>query len=561
MDVLGAQAPSAQLPQVPPVPGKADRTEIDRHVKHLLAVAKNSTVLYHHENLFPIPFLGTAASEFSPLSYVIKQETVESSFFCCLDLSGRELWRLALPTTIEWGFPGMQRLNGNVGSEYQVYLKGFHHFLLLVHGRTMTAIDTTPQSEKILWSKTASSVLKSQQNSARTSSSNQRPYAQVPLNSTFVSPHAVIYWDTHGVCGLDPQTGQRLWARKISDGNCTLMGDDEHLFLVFPEKVMAMDPVSGRELTSSPLPSGGAYIYGTNIIFVERRGSDQVLSIGDLRDIHDKRRRALLLEDSLPKETLQEGIKNSSMLQMLRNDRFLSVATWETRSLQIYDLQTKKKLLPDGNRVLDFVTDTNVRPANMRCEVELVGDRILVLFTKNTNFQLSPPNAEEDGRMMRRRFQQPGVPGLPIDEGVMMLFDSEGNPDPHWTGPGAVFDSEGNRLSEPDPNWKPGRPTVIRKTYRLLDVPDRLPVMLFAVGVSERDVGAAQDDQFVRMMAVDKRTGDFSFRKELRSGVLPPSQPFRVSADPVAQEIIFTTTIAPSRMVRLGFVDGTESGE
>ena len=571
MDVQNSPAPSDNnSPNVPPAQGDTDRTEIDRHVNHLVAIAKNSSTLRLNESLLPIPFLSPSASALSSFNYVIKQETVDSSFFCCCDFSGKELWRLALPTTIDMGFQNIQRFSGSSGSDYHVYIKGFHHFLLLVHGKSVTAIDATPQSEKVLWSKTLSSVPTCQQNSARTNYSNQRPNANVPFprNSTFVSPHAVCCWDANCVYGLDPLTGQMLWVRKVTNDHCTILGDAENLFLVFPDiqQVMAIDPVSGRELARGHLPPGGTYIYGTNIVFIEKRGNDHTLSICDLRDIHDKRRRALMMADSpegnltppLPKETLQEGIKNSSMLQMLRNDRFLSVAAWDTRSLQIYDLQTMKKLLPDENKILDFVSDTSVKPNAMRCDVELMGDRILVLFTKNIQIQQPPPNSEEDGKRLRRRYQQiPGVLGLPIDEGVMMLFDSEGHPDPHWTGPGAIYDSEGNRLSESDPDWKPGRPTVIKKVYRLLDVPDRLPVMLFAVGVSERNTGATQDDLCTRIMVVDKRTGDFSFRQELRSDVLPSLQPFRVSADPEAQEITFSTITAPPRTVKLGYTDAT----
>jgi hypothetical protein len=361
-----------------------------------------------------------------------------------------------------------------------------------------------------------------------------------------------------------------LWVRNSSCEYCTILGDDENVFLVFPEvqKIAAIDPVSGRELEGVPLPPGGIYVYGTNIVFIEETGDNYVLSICDLRDIHDAQRRAVLPTDfaegkvipPIPKEPLHDDVRKSSLLQTFQGDRLLSVVTWDKKTLQIYDLQTKKALLPPDNKLLDFVDEKGLVPGRIRCDVELVGDRILVLFTKNTQIQQNSADTfEKNGRMVRRRYQpvHGGGLGLSIDEGVMMLFDTKGKPDPNWTGPGAMYDSEGNRLPESDPEWKPGRPTIIKKIFRLPDVPDCLPIMLFAVGVAEKDIETARDDFFTRIMVVDKRTGDFSFRKELRADVFPPMQPLRVSADLEAQEITFTAVNSPSRMIKLQFADET----
>ncbi|MDR0328210.1 MAG: PQQ-binding-like beta-propeller repeat protein [Planctomycetaceae bacterium] len=572
MEVQVDPALSAKNPPnlSPTALGESDRKEIDRQVNYLVTVAKNSVALRPSEQIRPIPFLGASSVEHSSFNYFIKMGTrAGESFFCCCDLSGQELWRLTLPTTINWGFQDIQRFA--YSRESSVYIKGFQNFLLLVHGKSMTAIDTTPQSEKILWSKTLSSVPLSQQNNVRTNNPIQRPdfHTSFPKNSTFVSPHAVCCWDTNGICGLDPLSGQILWVRQSSCTQCTILGDDENLFLVFPEiqQVAAIDPANGREIVTAPLPPGGVYSYGTNIVFIEENGYDYALSICDLRNIHDKHRRALLLTDfaegkatpPIPKETLHDGVRKSSIVQTLQGDRLLSIATWDKKSLQIYDLQTKKALLPPDNKLLDFVDEKGLVQSRMRCDVELVGDRILVLFTKNTQILQNTSNPfEKNGRMVTRRYVQVhGGLGLPIDEGVMMLFDSEGKPDPNWIGPGAMYDSEGNRLSEPDPDWKPGRPTIIKKIFRLLDVPDRLPVMLFAVGVAEKDIETARDDSFTRIMVVDKRTGGFSFRKELRADVFPALQTFGVNVDLDAQEMTLRAINYPSRMVKLRFAEET----
>ena len=545
--------------------------EIDRYVNRLLTRVQNPIMERSGENVAIIPFLGQSDSELAAFNYVVVPGTTDGLFFCCCDLSGREQWRLALPPSVSLGLQSLgplnvQRFSGN--GEYTTYIKGFQHFLLFVSGRSLVAIDRTPQSERILWSKTLSSALISQRNSMRMDKTNQHPNpsASFPTNSLFVSPHVVCCWDANCVYGLDPLTGQTLWIRKIPHDHCTLLGDDENLFLVLPDtnvrQIVAIDPAVGREIARVSLPPGGTNIYGTNIIFVQKRGNDYTLSVSDLRDIHDKRRRALLTADlsegnlipPIPMVTLQDRVKETSMLQTLKDDRFLSVATWETRSLQIYDMQTKNALLPKDNTLLDFVEETGLTQLRMRCDVELVGDCILVLVTKNTTFQPAPDADQGWGRVVRRTYLQiQGVLGTSIDEGVMMLFDSEGHPDPGWIGPGPMFNSEGNLMANLDLDWKPGRPTKIKKMYRLLDVPDRLPFMLFAVGVSERDNIMLRSEQLVRIMAVDKRTGEYRFRKEFSSDMLP-WQSFRVSANMEAQEIIFTTTISPHRTIKMIFV-------
>ena len=537
------------LPNLPPVQGAVEKNEIDRYVANLVRITRNPSLL---QNLSPIPFLGPSDSKLATFHYILKPETTGDFSFCCTDLSGQELWRLALPNTIVGYGDHPSYISGDhpsyVSCEYTMYIKGFQNFLLFVHGSSMIAMDTTPQSEKILWSKTVSSLLVSQQRSTRLDSTSQRLNpVSFPANSVFVSPHAVCCWETNCVYGLDPLTGQALWVRKVPYEHCTILGDEENLFLVFPDiqQVIAIDPASGWELASGPLPPGGMYIYGTNIVFMQRRLNDFTLSLCDLRDIHDKRRRALLVTDTaegklappLPQETLRDGVRDTSMLQVFQNDRFLSVATWDTKSLQIYDLQTKKRLLPDDNKLLEFVEGT-VKVQAARCDVELVGDHFLVLFTKNMSIPPSrTPIQNEEGKSVNRSYQAiPGVSGIPIDEGVMMLFDSEGNP-----------------------CWE--KPTKIEKTYRLLDVPDRLPFMLFAILIAEKE--ANENRLETRIMGVDKRTGKERFRERIK-GTNPyvPLQYFRIDVDSKAQTLTFTSQNRnPPRVVTLGFAEGVKAGE
>ena len=528
-------------PDLPPVQGDgANRAEIDRIVSRLVANVQNPTTTRPNENPAPILFLGASESETVAFNHFIRQGT-SGFFFCRTDLAGRELWRLALPPTVSSGYQDAQASNRYNG-EYTTYLKGFRHFLLLVHGNSLTAIDTAPQSEKILWSKTLSAVPISQLTGTRMNNPNQRPNLGVmtfPRNAVVVSPHAVCYWEANSIYGLDPLTGQTLWVRRILYENCTLLGDDEHLFAAFPEvrQVISIDPASGRELDSGTFPASGVYVYGTNIVFMQQRGNNWELLMSDLRDMHDRRKRALQASDAPPGttptilvETLHSAVRGTSMLQTFRNDRFLSVATWDTKMLQVYDLQTKKKLLPDDNKILEFVPQDNVSMS--RCDVELVGDRILVLFTKNTQFRnTQEPQPDEDGTSVRRNYRMVnGVVGFPTDSGVMMLFDSSG-----------------------EPCWS--EPMVIEKWYRLLDVPDSLPVMLFAVAFDDTVIANTQRLYGVRLKGIDKRSGERLFRTRLTAESVP-MQPFRVSVDVPAQEIIFTNSqVNPPRTVKAVFVD------
>jgi outer membrane protein assembly factor BamB len=522
-----------------------EKNEINSIIGRLLTLARNPTASRFTENQLMVPFLGSSDSELAMFDYVIKPWSTEY-FFCCCDLSGEEQWRLALPIPIS----GNQAFVSNrYSDDYSTYVKGVRNFLLFVNGKSMVAIDTSPQSEKILWLKTSSSTLLTRQNSSdrRLESSGQRPaVANVPFpqNSVFVSPYVICCWDANCVYGLDPLTGQTLWVRKVPYDNCTILGDEENLFLVFPDArhVMAIDSASGRELASGSIPSGGVYTYGTNIVFIRRhRGTDEfALDICDLRTIHNKRLRTSLISDlpgPIPTEILHARLNdNMALLQILRGDRFLSVANWGTKSLQIHDLLMKKKLLPEENKMLEFVSENNLNLPTMRCDTEFVGDHFLVLFTKDIHIRGTPETVRENDTEFQRRYNRPGVPAIGVGEGMMMLFDSAGNS--CWA-----------------------HPTKIEKTYRLLDIPNRLPVMLFTVLLTDRD-STNKNIHSTKIMGVDKRSGEVRFHKPLSPNPQVALQSFRVSANPVAQEITFMTSNAfPPRIVKVTFTDETEREE
>ena len=528
-----ATASNSNTPSVPDAAGKND---VDRNINRLLNIARNPNVAARFTgNQQTIPFLGSPDSELAAFSYVMGPWTTGAAefFLCCNDPSGQELWRLALPSA---KYLETRTVNMQIG-EHALYVKGYNNYLLLVLGDSIIAVDVSlPSEAKMLWSKTLSSTLVSQQSSrSRTPDQKLSLNEGFPKNSIFVSPHVVAIWDSNFVYGLEPLTGQTLWVRRVAHEKCSIIGDDENLFLVFPDakRVIAVDPASGKELADGPLPGGTTFfVYGRNIVFAQRIGTSDKYSlyVCDLRDIHDKRRRALL--NSLPSQILFDQLpRGVTLVQMLHGDRFLSVAHWGTRSLQIYDVQTKQKLLPEENTVLKFVSEGTT--GTMRCDVEFVEDRILVLLTKDISMRPTQDPLQGTDVISRQLFYSPvtGVPGMSIGKGEMMLFDTSGNP--CWS-----------------------EPTNIETTCRLWDIPDRLPVTLFAVSVQTRESRNAANKNFfvTKILGVDKRTGEVRINEGTPENERQSLQMFRITADPVEEEITFAT-IHPPEMIRMRFTD------
>ena len=527
---------------------------IDRNINRLLDAARNphaaSRSLGSQQTL---PLGGFPNPELAAFNFAVTPWSVQATeyFLYCNDLSGQELWRLALPHT---KYPETRMANTQAG-DHVLYIQAHQNLFILVQGNLMTAIDVASQSDaKILWSKTLSTSLVNKQHSRdRIPDQRLAIHGAFPRKSVFVSPHVIAVWDAHHVYGFEPLTGHTLWVRKILHDKCSILGDNENLFLVFPDarQVLAIDSSSGGEIDTAPLPDGAAYyVYGTNIVFARRlaetndRWQNYSLHVCDLRDMHDKRARALLIVNSpdeqlispIPSEILHDRLNHRiTFVQMLHDDRFLSVANWGTKSLQIHDLQKKEKLLPEGNSVLRFVSEGHTGET-MRCDVEFVEDRILVLFTQDVSMR--PMGPWEAGNLPFQRVtysQVSGVSGISVGKGEMMLFDTAGNP--CWS-----------------------QPTNIETIQRLWDVPARLPVMLFAVSTTVRGTTQlVRDSHATHLMAVDKRSGEFRFRKRFGENERPFLQGFRITADPSAQAITFAVPFShPPEIVRAVFTDAAE---
>jgi outer membrane protein assembly factor BamB/tetratricopeptide (TPR) repeat protein len=516
-----------------------------------------------------LPFLGSYEPFLSPYSYVL--ETVQPDvFLVCYDCSGVERWRSRLsaisPNMMDYGFFGESSNHYPYGfSDQTVYLKGCNHLLLFVRENEMIALDTfhcnSEESPKILWTKTLSSVLPNRQTSGSVALNNFQTFTSqfdrgFPKESVFVSPQIVCYCDANNVYGLNPLTGQTLWTRKIYSSSCSILGDREHLFLIFPnnQQAIALDPLDGQELASGTIPHGGIFTFETNIVFLKyvepppgSNPSDGFqLYLSDLRELFQKRRRALIFTNdtesgtipSIPTYLICGGLSRESMVRSIHFGRFLALVSWTSKTLRIYDLQRKRDIFGVagewGTRTGAAISNLKLREASRRhdCDfdVEFLGDRFLVYFTESGEVNLRPSDEKEGGVVFKRR-RSPviNIQSCPVGTGSMMLYDIDGKP--CWSQPVWIDD------------W-----------YRLLRVPPNLPVTLFAVMFNE-DAAGQPTISSTALLGIDKRTGTTRFRALIPPLQRPLLQGFRVAADSTKQEVSF---LAPGRTVTAKFTNQTK---
>ncbi|MDR0705661.1 MAG: PQQ-binding-like beta-propeller repeat protein [Planctomycetaceae bacterium] len=519
---------------------------------------------------YSLPFLGSYEPFLSPYSYAL--ETVQPEvFLVCYDRSGEERWRSCLsaiyPDMMDYGFFGENSGHYPHGfSDQVIYLKGCNHLLLFVRENEMIALDTfrcnLEESPKILWTKTLSSVLPNRQILGSVALGNFQMFTpqadrNFPKESVFISPQVVCYRDTDNVYGLNPMTGQTLWTRKIFSSSCSILGDREHLFLIFPDiqQAIAVDPLDGRELASGTIPHGGIFTFETNIVFLKYvappPGSNPAdgfqLYLSDLRELFQKRRRALILTNdtesgtipTIPTYLICGGLSRESMIRSIHFGRLLAFVSWTSKTLRIYDLQTKRDILGTvgdwGTRTGTVLHDLKLREPSRRhdCDfdVELLGDQFLVHFTESGEVNLRSSDEMENGiAFKRRRSPVSNVQSRPVGTGSMMLYDIDGKP--CWSQPARIDD------------W-----------YRLLRVPPDIPVTLFAVMFNEDAVGQPSISS-TALLGIDKRTGKTRFRALIPPMQRPLLQGFRITADSDKQEVSF---LSPGRTVTAKFINQTNT--
>ncbi|MDR0522173.1 MAG: hypothetical protein LBH00_10020 [Planctomycetaceae bacterium] len=573
---------------VSPVPGKPAETVQDentnfrnRHLNPKIgrvcdALANNSSHIVNANEMMKsprsVPLLEHRGSARPIFQYFFEITQTGMPYLTCYDVSGEQQWRLALP---------MRDGNGYTDNFYSIqqtflgffdqtiYLKGVGHLLVLVWEDMLAAIDTLPEdqsSPKILWTKRLDVRLPCLQNGAAAIPAT----TSFPNSSVYVSRQIVCCRDSRYLYGLDPLTGQTLWIRKNPHDLCSVFGDQDNLFLVFPEtlQAVALDPSSGTRLAGGTIPPGCFYAYGTNLLFLKNEAQSAAGSVsihrGDLRDLYDKRRLALVVTDSpqggiasLPVKVIQSGLDPSSIVQMLNDDQYMAVLNWGKKSLQIFNLGTLEPLLTnaislpldvngvnnDGNpqaRRAAIIANAQMiqysgQVPQMPVDVELVDDKVLVSIVKSQNLLFRQEEIKNAGGAKFLRQIQPihGIPSAPVGEGTMMLYDKNGKT-----------------------CWE--KPAEIKNWFRLLNIPDNLPIQIFVVSVNDREATTNRSHMMFGLMGVDKRTGNIRFKK-----LVPPNVPndsgyllqdFRVAANPHKQEILFMTARG-KRIIRAVFTD------
>ncbi|MDR1964535.1 MAG: PQQ-binding-like beta-propeller repeat protein [Planctomycetaceae bacterium] len=521
---------------------------------------------------YRLPFLGSYEPFLSPYSYAL--EIIQPDvFLVCYDRFGEERWRSQLsdiyPDMMDYGFFNENSSHYSYGfSDQTVYLKGCNHLLLFVRENEMIAFDTfrcdSEKGPKILWTKTLSTALPSRQTAGSVALGHFQVFASqsdrgFPKESLFVSPQIVCYRDSDRIHGLDPMTGQTLWTRKIPSASCSIFGDRENLFLVFSDihQAIAVDPFVGQELASGRIPHGGILAFGTNLVFLKyvnpSPGSNPEngfqLYLSDLRELFQKRRRALIFTDdtesgtipSIPTYPIAEGLSHEAMVRSFHYGRLLGLVSWTSKTIRVYDLQTRSDLLGPvgdwGRRTGAVLPELKYRGQARRhdCDfdVELFGDQFLVYFTESGEVNLRPSDEVEDGVVFkRRRSPVVNIHARPVGTGSIMLYDVDGKP--CWAQAARIDD------------W-----------YRLLRVPPNTPVVLFAVMFNE-DIPGQPTISSTALLGIDKQNGVTRFRALIPPLQRPLLQGFRVTVDPNKKEISFLTPGTPGRTVNAKFTDQTK---
>lgn len=487
----------------------------------------------------------------SPNVYAM-ETTHQESFLACFHSDGTERWRFELsnlaPDMGDYGYisDGHNHYRQNF-SEQPIFLKGGNHLLLFVRADLLIALDTFVDGEenvpKILWTKRLSGPLTSRQMFSAMSLSQlaQQGSRWFPKESIIVTPHAVCYQDAEKIFGLDPTTGRTIWTRDLDSTPCSIQGGRNHLFLVFPEtlRALALDPASGKELAEGTIPPNGVFAFGTNLVFIEQESSlsggrknTYKLSVADLRDLFLQPRQkpetgvneetsSKTPEPTIPTYSIREGLLNTSLVRPVLSERFLATVSWETKTLQLYDPYAKRDVFGlegdwgrrSGAKLPD-PENKELRWHDCDFDVELFGDKLLVHFTEKRGVDSSQKNVVEDGVPLQRSCNVvTNVACRGIGAGSLMLYDFEGNP-----------------------CWK--EPARVKDWFRLLNVSDRSPIVLYAVAFSDRERSGTTHFS-TGLLGIDKNTGEKRFEK-----LIPPLktqllQGFRVQIDPKRHEIDF----------------------
>lgn len=515
----------------------------------------------------------------SESDFFLESVSSENLMLVCNDAYGKERWRLGIPGEREEGgansFAGGDRLSGE--TELYRYVCSLNHLLLVVCGKEIHAVDLlnldSTGTPRLLWSRECSRLLGMRRGFSAVSAEQFQAFAngayyvagrQSPGygSSIHLADRAVCIREAGKTTALDPMTGEMIWQHLADAENQSLAGDEEHLFLLLPDRneVVALELATGLEAARGALPSGRlVHLYRTNMLFLYTDADEVRLELYDLRDLfRSVDRRALALKISndpgrvsvsrfTPRQLFSgktNGNASGMVFRTVHHERFLAVIDrpQSQRVLHLFDLADGEEVCPamtlfspPGKESRGFTRSFSRGLADL--DIEFSDGEILVLYIenreiRNVNMQRvnAPPQRNEADEKKERdaagdTLQRQPIPGLlsrPIGAGTLMRYDRTGKP-----------------------LWP--EPVVLRDWFQLSMQPRGFPVALFGfLGIETRPRGNQQSPQCTGLKLVDKKNGKVYFSRKItpdpiRQRLFGPFPEFRITADIRNHELLLTT--------------------
>ncbi len=299
---------------------------------------------------------------------------------------------------------------------------------------------------------------------------------------------------------VDPRNGETLWVRRDLPSNCTLFGDDEHVFAVpsDSDEAMVFLACDGSSAGTRRVPRGSSRQLLPNGDWKEVFGAWEERCLASLgRNLllwwPDGNQRTLTLVDPFEGRDLWPGHKFAAGAQAcVVGEEMVAVMEPSGRFLLIS--------LADGRTISELKLEAE--PALQEIDFIESGDRYFLLTRSMPHNGNLPPIQPMPG----------GGQFNPIYQGRLYAIDRQGKP--MWPAP-----------------------AKIRNQILLSGQPTGLPVLAFACQVYEQKLFGLGGGQYnTSVLCIDKRTGKTAYQKifSKSAGV------FHVAGDPKKKTVDLT---------------------
>jgi len=295
-------------------------------------------------------------------------------------------------------------------------------------------------------------------------------YPHDPISTPRTVSEQVVVFKRFGNCiAVDPWTGQTLWVRRDLPRDAEVFGDHEYLFVVRPGETTAtvLRASDGKLLDQREVPLEREKTFGRRVLVWRAEEGKRVLEMVDPWED-----RKLWASGEFGAEATLRYVADEAAAVFEPAGRFVLVN------------------LDDGHTMLD----TKLQPEQPLSEILVLpspDQYLLLLYNRN-------PMANRS----RQTFAMHGVASERVAQGQVYAFDRQGKE--LWPSPAVV-----------DNQWLP------------LSQPSRLPVLVFACMVQERQANAPTQTK-TSILCLDRRNGREVCREELPS----PSSRFGLVGDP-----------------------------